>query len=62
MGKEKKKALAFDRDRCYHLGFCLRLILFHFSKIRQNLSNEPMAAKIAAVKSLITLTPEEPVL
>jgi hypothetical protein len=27
---EKKRALAFNRDRCGHLAFCLWLILFHY--------------------------------
>jgi hypothetical protein len=26
----KRKALAFNRDRCYHLVICLQLILFYF--------------------------------
>jgi hypothetical protein len=26
----KRKALAFNRDRCWHLALCLRLILFHW--------------------------------
>ena len=26
---KKKRALAFNRDRCCHLALCLRLILFH---------------------------------
>ncbi len=26
---KKKRALAFNRDRCWHLMLCLRLILFH---------------------------------
>ncbi len=28
-----RKALAFSLDRCYHLAFCLQLILFHCSKV-----------------------------
>ncbi len=27
---KEKKALAFNRDRCCHLAFCLQLILFHW--------------------------------
>jgi hypothetical protein len=26
----KRKALAFNRDRCCHLALCLQLILFHY--------------------------------
>ncbi len=29
----KRKALAFNRDRCFHLVICLRLILFHYSPV-----------------------------
>jgi hypothetical protein len=31
---KEKKALAFNWDRCCHLALCLRLILFHWLKIR----------------------------
>jgi hypothetical protein len=30
---KEKKALAFNRDRCYHLVLCLQLILFHCKMI-----------------------------
>jgi hypothetical protein len=28
---KKKRALAFNRDRCCHLALCLRLMLFHYN-------------------------------
>ncbi len=31
---QTEKALAFNRDRCCHLAFCLQLILFHCSGTR----------------------------
>jgi hypothetical protein len=31
----KKKALAFNRERCCHLALCLRLILFHLYQLCQ---------------------------
>ncbi len=30
----KRKALAFNQDRCCHLAICLQLILFHWSHIK----------------------------
>ncbi len=30
---KEKKALAFNRDRLCHVALCLRLILFHYSKL-----------------------------
>jgi hypothetical protein len=32
----KRKALAFNQDRCCHLALCLRLILFHYLALRVN--------------------------
>jgi hypothetical protein len=33
---KEKKALAFNWDRCCHLVFCYRLILFNFDVNEQN--------------------------
>jgi hypothetical protein len=30
---KKKRALAFNRDRCCHLALCLQLILFHWKRM-----------------------------
>jgi hypothetical protein len=54
----KRKALAYNRDRCCHLAICLRLILFHYSFLHHSLMGgfEPFSALVSNMCCSIALT------